>query len=52
MASVIYSPRFWGCFAVLLPNGEVIDCANLRTARQYRDTYNKEHSEQNNQNQC
>jgi len=31
-AIVVHSPRFFGHYAVQLPDGQVIDCANLRTA--------------------
>jgi hypothetical protein len=31
-AFVIKSPKFFGHYAVQLPDGSVVDCANLRTA--------------------
>jgi|TARA_A100000172_G_scaffold78215_1_gene63504 hypothetical protein len=40
-AFVIKSPKFYGHYAVQLPDGEVVDCANLRTAIDTATLFNR-----------
>lgn len=39
-AFVVNSPRFYNHFAVQLPDGRIVDCANLRTALDTAYAYN------------
>ena len=46
MSFVIDSPRWFGKYAVALPDGTLIHCHNLATARKICCEYNENHQSQ------
>jgi hypothetical protein len=44
MSVIIPSPYFFGKWAVLRPDGTIIDCHNIATARQTRDAINAQNT--------